>query len=177
MSQRSMGWFCHNVPTSCVMLWFCTGSSYTSFCCWSELPLKRLELLDGSARAELLGSRMLVQVAFSVVRYNSATGEKQGVCTSWLEGLCRPFLHGEGGEHAGVHIPVFLRRGGAFGLPASTSAPLLMIGPGTGVAPFRGFLQHRSAQQAHVGPLASFSFHSRPSSPQLFPRMKSNRTL
>lgn len=99
---------------------------------------------------------MLVQVAFSVVRYNSATGEKQGVCTSWLEGLCRPFVQGEGDGPAKVHIPVFLRRGGAFGLPASLSAPLLMIGPGTGVAPFRGFLQHRLARPAHSCQFASF---------------------
>eukprot|EP00884_Botryococcus_braunii_P018195 jgi/Botrbrau1/5059/Bobra.37_1s0024.1 len=85
----------------------------------------------------------VIHVAFSVVRYNTAAGERQGVCTSWLEGLARPMLDGKPAGPKAVHIPVFLRRGGAFGLPASLAAPLLMIGPGTGVAPFRGFLQHR----------------------------------
>ncbi|OZJ03249.1 hypothetical protein BZG36_03522 [Bifiguratus adelaidae] len=45
-------------------------------------------------------------------------------------------------------IPVFFKHNdNAFVLPTDTSRPLLLIGPGTGVAPFIGFLQHRAAQQ------------------------------
>ena len=43
-----------------------------------------------------------------------------------------------------IQVMVRLRRGGTFGYPADLSSPILMIGPGTGVCPFRGFLQHRS---------------------------------
>lgn len=65
------------------------------------------------------------------------------LCVSgWLERLVKPVLNGDGSTT--VRVPVHLRKGGAFGHPAGLAAPILMIGPGTGVTPFRGFLQHRS---------------------------------
>ena len=55
-----------------------------------------------------------------------------GLATSWLAGL-----------GAGALVPVHLRTGGAFSLPQDLERPVVMVGPGTGVAPFRGFLQRR----------------------------------
>ncbi len=50
--------------------------------------------------------------------------------------------------HEGDRVPVFVVANPNFRLPTTTDAPVIMIGPGTGIAPFRAFLQHRAAQQA-----------------------------
>ena len=60
----------------------------------------------------------------------------QGVCTSWLAEL-RP-----GSER----VPVWVQTG-VLRLPADPTLPLLLVGPGTGVAPFRSFVEDR---QAHI---------------------------
>jgi sulfite reductase alpha subunit-like flavoprotein len=61
----------------------------------------------------------------------------QGLCTSWLAGL----------QPGTRQVPVRLQEG-ALRLPPRPATPLLLIGPGTGVAPFRSFLQERQAMAA-----------------------------
>jgi sulfite reductase alpha subunit-like flavoprotein len=73
-------------------------------------------------------------IAFNVVEWFNAKGELvKGICTSWLEEVCKNK----------VRIPVFCKESGDFRLPKDDVTPIIMVGPGTGVAPFRGFLQHR----------------------------------
>ena len=80
---------------------------------------------------------------------SSGRGIYRGVCSNYLAR-----------RRAGDPIHATLRETKAgFRLPADPSVPLIMIGPGTGLAPFRGFLQERAAQKvrgATLGPAMLF---------------------
>ena len=79
-----------------------------------------------------------------------------GLATSRLEALCSPWLAssdmGVDGDSSGGATPVILRvfpkPTQEFHMPTSIDRPLILIGPGTGVAPFMGFLAHRRAVNA-----------------------------
>ncbi|NWW45386.1 MTRR reductase, partial [Pedionomus torquatus] len=75
---------------------------------------------------------------------------RKGVCTGWLAELVAPLLHpnknnldAKGGSPSTEKISIFARPNNTFHLPADPSVPFMMVGPGTGISPFIGFLQHR----------------------------------
>ena len=70
-----------------------------------------------------------------VIRYHAHGADRQGICSGHL---------GERASEGGT-LPIFLHENNAFRLPEDTSAPIIMIGPGTGIAPFRAFLEERQA--------------------------------
>ncbi|NWT83623.1 MTRR reductase, partial [Lanius ludovicianus] len=75
---------------------------------------------------------------------------RKGVCTGWLAELVAPLLHPskntldtKGEISSTKKITIYPRPNNAFHLPADPSVPFIMVGPGTGISPFIGFLQHR----------------------------------
>lgn len=77
-----------------------------------------------------------IHVTAVVLHYKTGTGRlHKGICTNWLSKK----LVTEVEEH---HLPCFTRSS-TFKLPRDPSTPIIMVGPGTGIAPFRGFLQDR----------------------------------
>ncbi len=78
---------------------------------------------------------------------------RHGVATHYLEELCAPWLLSDAHESADVAPPTLRvqhRTSKDFHPPSSYSTPMIMVGPGTGVAPFLGFLQHRAARWARA---------------------------
>ena len=64
---------------------------------------------------------------------------RKGVATGWFEKHMEDVNH----EVREIRIPAFLRSNTSFRMPDDPRIPLILIGPGTGVAPFVGFLRHR----------------------------------
>lgn len=77
-----------------------------------------------------------IHVTASVLEYKTKLGRiRKGVCTNWLASKIPT-------EEIKPKVPIFVRKS-TFRLPFKFQTPVIMIGPGTGLAPFRGFIQER----------------------------------
>ena len=79
-----------------------------------------------------------VHLTVGAVRYEKDSRPRKGVCSTFLAE--RAIAHGT--------VGVFVHSNKAFRPPASADTPMIMVGPGTGIAPFRAFLHERSASGA-----------------------------
>src|SRR6185312_9670438 len=91
-----------------------------------------------------------ISLTVDTVRYRVGPRERLGVASTFL------------GERiaAGEALKVYVQKAHGFRLPEDPKTPVIMIGPGTGVAPFRAFLQERAATGA-PGPNWLFFGHQR----------------
>jgi sulfite reductase (NADPH) flavoprotein alpha-component len=72
------------------------------------------------------------------VRYQLGRRLRAGVASTFLADRIAP----------GAALKVYVQKAHGFGLPANPTLPVIMVGPGTGIAPFRAFLQDRAATKA-----------------------------
>jgi sulfite reductase (NADPH) flavoprotein alpha-component len=91
-----------------------------------------------------------VSLTVDAVRYKIKERTRLGVASTFLGGRIKP----------GDKIKVYVQKAQHFALPADPAKPIIMIGPGTGVAPFRAFLQERLATNAS-GPNWLYFGHQR----------------
>lgn len=79
-----------------------------------------------------------VHATVAVVRYRAHERERTGVCSTLLADR----------TNIGDCMPLYIQPNKKFRLPIDNSSPIIMIGPGTGIAPFRAFLHERKATGA-----------------------------
>lgn len=77
-----------------------------------------------------------VHLTVAAVRYESFGRQRKGVCSTFLA------------DRSAGTVPVFVHVSRGFRLPASDDMPIIMVGPGTGIAPFRAFLHDRRVRGA-----------------------------
>ena len=88
-----------------------------------------------ASSSKVVGDEAHLTVAH--VEYATGNGTRWGAASHFLSA-----------SDEGARLPVFIERNERFRLPADSTRDIVMIGPGTGVAPFRGFVQERSATGA-----------------------------
>jgi sulfite reductase (NADPH) flavoprotein alpha-component len=76
-----------------------------------------------------------IHTTVSVLRYQAHERERGGVCSTHLSDR----------TETGDRLPIYIQANKKFWLPADAASPAIMIGPGTGIAPFRAFLHERRA--------------------------------
>jgi sulfite reductase (NADPH) flavoprotein alpha-component len=81
-----------------------------------------------------------VHLTVAAVRYHSHGRDRKGVASTYLADAA----------HTGQSVKVYTHANKNFRLPESGETPIIMVGPGTGIAPFRAFVEHR-AELGHSG--------------------------
>ncbi|BDM24340.1 bifunctional nitrate reductase/sulfite reductase flavoprotein subunit alpha [Pseudomonas sp. LRP2-20] len=99
---------------------------------WLDL-LKPLQPRLYSISSSLLAHPEQVHLTVSTVRY----GERKGVCSTFLADRAQ-----------GLKVAIFPQASKHFRLPEDDDMPVIMVGPGTGIAPFRAFLEEREVRGA-----------------------------
>lgn len=93
-----------------------------------------------------------IELLVALVEYETKLKvQKRGVCSAYLSSLAAT----AGASAACPRLPIWLSDG-SLKLPTNPSVPLLLVGPGTGVAPFRSFLEDRQLQRKQAQPAQAY---------------------
>lgn len=80
-----------------------------------------------------------VHITVAAVRYEKYNRKRKGAASTFLADRCE----------VDDQVPVFIDHNPNFKLPENTNTPVIMVGPGTGIAPFRSFLQQSEMDDRH----------------------------
>uniref|UniRef100_A0A0P4WEL1 Methionine synthase reductase n=1 Tax=Scylla olivacea TaxID=85551 RepID=A0A0P4WEL1_SCYOL len=177
VSKEGAGEYTHHVREACLstldLLMFFRSCRPSVTTLLEHLP--RLLPRPYSAASSPLATPNHLTFVFNVVEIpqgKSVAFSRQGVCTGWLASLASgncenvepvppSVLAIKDVEQAlsnltlasseDVFIDIYLRSNQSFRPPTDSSTPVVMVGPGTGVAPFLGFLKHRQKVGVGVG--------------------------
>uniref|UniRef100_A0A674CZC3 Nitric oxide synthase n=1 Tax=Salmo trutta TaxID=8032 RepID=A0A674CZC3_SALTR len=111
----------------------------------SQLPLLKPRLYSISSSPQLHPNEL--HLTLTVLNYHTQDGQgplHHGVCSTWLDTIKKGDL-----------VPCFIYSSGGFHLPAEPSTPVILVGAGSGIAPFRSFWQHRLHDMKHPGSLCA----------------------
>jgi sulfite reductase (NADPH) flavoprotein alpha-component len=100
--------------------------------------LKKLQPRLYSISSSLKAHPDEVHLTVGSVRYQAHSRDRRGVCSTFLADRCL----------ADTAVPVWVQPSHGFKLPSDGARDIIMVGPGTGIAPFRAFLQERRATGA-----------------------------
>jgi sulfite reductase (NADPH) flavoprotein alpha-component len=113
----------------------------------TELPAKGISAADLAGKLKKMQPRLYsissspkahpgeVHLTVGVVRFDIGGKLRKGACSTFLAER----VSGE------TPVPVFVHPSPGFKIPKDLDAPMIMVGPGTGIAPFRAFLEERQA--------------------------------
>uniref|UniRef100_A0A672RGZ8 Nitric oxide synthase n=1 Tax=Sinocyclocheilus grahami TaxID=75366 RepID=A0A672RGZ8_SINGR len=131
--QEYEEWKWYNNPTIVEVLEEFPSLQIPSTLLLTQLPLLQARYYSISSSPDLHPGEIHLTVA--VVSYRPRDGEgpiHHGVCSFWLNSL-----------EEGDTVPCFVRGAPMFRMPKDSQVPCILIGPGTGIAPFRSFWQQR----------------------------------
>lgn len=139
--QEYEEWKWYNNPTLVEVLEEFPSVQMPSTLLLTQLPLLQPRYYSISSSPDLHPGEIHLTVA--VVSYRAKDGAgplHHGVCSSWLNRI-----------EKGEVVPCFVRGAPSFQLPKDRQAPCILVGPGTGIAPFRSFWQQRLFEREHKG--------------------------
>jgi sulfite reductase (NADPH) flavoprotein alpha-component len=106
---------------------------------WNSSPqefvaiLRKLPARLYSIASSLSANPDEVHLTIGAVRYHTNGRDRKGVCSIFTADRLQ----------SGDSVPIYIQHNDNFKLPANPETPIIMVGPGTGVAPFRSFMQER----------------------------------
>uniref|UniRef100_A0A8C8H5I9 Nitric oxide synthase, inducible n=1 Tax=Oncorhynchus tshawytscha TaxID=74940 RepID=A0A8C8H5I9_ONCTS len=140
-SQEYMTWKMFRVPNFLEVLEEFPSLEPSAAFLLSQLPLLKPRLYSISSSPQLHPNEL--HLTLTVLNYHTQDGQgplHHGVCSTWLDTIKKGDL-----------VPCFIYSSGGFHLPAEPSTPVILVGAGSGIAPFRSFWQQRLHDMKHPG--------------------------